>query len=417
MRLKGTDLSLREIGRELGVDAVVEGSVQRSGSRVRISAQLVQVATERHLWAENYERESQDVLRVRGELAREIAAQVRNEVAPKESAGLSTTRVPPHAFDAYLIGTRLANRGDKEGFEKSIHYFEEAIRLDPNFALAYAELGESHGMLAYLADERGEQFLKAQAAFKKALELDPSVPEAQVGSADLQLYWDWDWSQCEGAFRKAADKYPNSAHIQYHYGLCHFIFGRYDEALRYLENARRVDPFSPMINREIGHLLGVIGRDPEAVEQLLKTRDLEPDNPATYALLSWTYGRMGKESECVQAYITSRRLVGDAGADLRALDRAYRSAGKKAFERQRRKLLKTKLSALLGKQRQGTVRPLLLAQLYASVGDSDMAVRYLEEAYKERSPRLVWIKSSIQLEPLRSEARFSALVHRMGLPG
>ncbi len=415
MRLKGTKLSLQEIGRELGVDAIIEGSVQRSGDRVRISTQLVQVATERHLWAKSYEREWQDLLRVRSELARDIAANVRNEVAPQESAGRSTTRVSPQAFDAYLIGTRLANRGDEEGTEKSIHYFEEAIRLDPTFALAYAALGESHGLLAFVAEGRGEQFQMAEAAFSKAFELDSSVPEAQVGIADLRLYWDWDWSQCEGAFRQAAEKYPNSVHVQYHYGLCHLIFGRYDEALPYLENARRIDPLSPMIILSIARVLGAEGRYEQAIEQLLKVRDLEPGKPAAYSLLAWVYERMGKEAESAQAYITAQRLAGAAEAEIQTLDRAYRAGGKQAFERQRQTILKAKLNLLIEKEKRGAARPVLLAERSASIGDADLAFRYLENAYVQRSPRLVWIKTSIPFEPLHNDPRFHSLIKRMGL--
>ena len=415
MRLKGTKLSLKEIGRELGVDAVVEGSVQRSGSRVRISAQLVQIASERHLWAETYERELRDVLQVRSEVARDIAARVRLEVAP-ESARLAQNSIPAEAYDAFLMGTRLSSRGDNEGFEESIRYFEQAIRLDPDFALAYAELAESHGMLAFLADERGDHFKKANLAANKAFKLDPTLPEGQIGTADLLFYWEWDWAQCEGAFREAAEKYPNSAHVQYHYGLCLFVLSRYDEALRYLERARRVDPLSPMINRVIGWLLYVMGRKQEAIEQLLRARELEPGDRTTYSLLSRAYDRAGQESESVSAYITSRKLAGDPEAETDALGRAYRSRGQEAFNHERRKILKSKLHDVLTKKSSEPARALTIASLCASIGNADLAFQYLDKAYAERSPTLTWIKSGIQWEPLHEDPRFHAFVRRMGLP-
>ncbi len=416
MRLKGTKLSLKEVGRELGVDAVVEGSVQRSGSRVRISAQLVQVATERHLWAETYERELRDVLSVRSEIARDIASRVRKEVAPEERVSPSQSDMPAEAYDAYLVGTRLSSRGDNDSFEKSIAYFETAIRLDPRFALAYAELSESHGMLAFNAGERGDHFQKAIAASTKALALDPDLPEAQIGNADLQFYWNWDWTQCEGAFRGAAEKYPNSAHVQYHYGLCLFVFGRYDEALRYFERARRVDPLSPTINRVMGWLLGVMGRNPEAIEQLLRARDLESENAATHDLLSWAYERAGKDSESATAYITSRRLAGDPEVELDALNRAFRGGGKQAFDDKRRTILKEKLASLLRKENPKPVSPLAIATLCSSIGNADQAFQYLDQAYVDRNPRLTWIRSGIGWEPLHADPRFHALVRRMGLP-
>jgi TolB-like protein/DNA-binding winged helix-turn-helix (wHTH) protein len=416
MRLKGTKLSLQQIGRELGVDAVVEGSVQRSGSRVRISAQLVQVATERHLWAETYERELQDVLHVRSDVARDIAARVRREVAPNEGARLAQNSVPAQAYDAFLIGTRLASRGDSQGFEESLRYFEEAIRLDPSFALAYAELSESHGMLAFMSGDRGDHFLKAKDAANKAFELDSSLPEARIGSADMLFYYEWDWTQCEGPFRQTAEKYPNSVEVQYHYGLCLFVLGRYDDALQYLERARRVDPLSPLINRVIGWLLGRMDRSQEAINQLLRARDLEPSNPVTYSLLSWAYERVGMEPESVTAYITSRKLAGDPEADIERLTHAYGNGGKRAFDVERRAILKLKLDSLLQKEKRESVKPLTIASLCASIGNADLAFHYLDRTYAERDPRLTWIKSGIQWEPLRADPRFHELVRRMGLP-
>ena len=416
MRMKGTKLSLQEIGRELGVDAVVEGSVQRSSSRVRISAQLVQVATERHLWAQTYERELQDVLHVRSEVARDIAARVRGEVAPKESARLAQNSVPAEAYDAFLIGTRLASRGDSQGFEESIRYFEEAIRRDPSFALAYAELSESHGMLAFMAGDRGDHFRRAKDAANKASELDSTLPEARIGTADMLFYYEWDWTQCDGPFRQTAEKYPNSVEVQYHYGLCLFVFGRYDDALQYLERARRVDPLSPQINRVIGWLLGRMGRNQEAIDQLLRARDLEPSNPMTYSLLSWAYEQVGKESESVTAYISSRKLAGDPEAEIERLTRTYSSGGKRAFVDERRAILKLKLDNLLQKEKRELVKPLTIASLCASIGNADLAFHYLDRTYAERDPRLTWIKSGIQWEPLRDDPRFHALVRRMGLP-
>jgi tetratricopeptide (TPR) repeat protein len=232
----------------------------------------------------------------------------------------------------------------------------------------------------------------------------------------MQFYYEWDWTQCEGPFRQTAEKYPNSVEVQYHYGLCLFVFGRYDDALQYLERARRVDPLSPLINRVIGWLLGRMGRNQEAINQLLRARDLEPNNPVTYSLLSWAYERDGKESESVTTYITSRQLAGDSEPDIEALHRAYRSGGQQAFDGERRTILKVKLGGLLKKEKRETVDPLTLASLCASIGNADLAFHYLDHAYAERDPRLAWIKSGIQWEPLHNDPRFHALIRRMGLP-
>jgi tetratricopeptide (TPR) repeat protein len=204
--------------------------------------------------------------------------------------------------------------------------------------------------------------------------------------------------------------------VQYHYGLCLFVLGRYDDALQYLERARRVDPLSPLINRVIGWLLGRMDRSQEAINQLLRARDLEPSNPVTYSLLSWAYERVGMEPESVTAYITSRKLAGDPEADIERLTHAYGNGGKRAFDVERRAILKLKLDSLLQKEKRESVKPLTIASLCASIGNADLAFHYLDRTYAERDPRLTWIKSGIQWEPLRADPRFHELVRRMGLP-
>jgi len=416
MRLKGTKLSLRQIGRELGVDAVVEGSVQSSGGRVRISTQLVQIASERHLWAETYEREWRDPLQVRTEVALQIASRVGKKIAPDEVPLAKQKAVQPLAYDAYLLGARLSNRGDDRSYKKSIHYFEEAIRLDPDFALAYAELAESHGMLAFDAGERDAHFEAAKAAASKALEIDPTLPEAQIGNADLHFYWDWDWTQCEGAFRTAAEKYPNSAHVQYHYGLCLFAFGRYDEAARYLERARLVDPLSPKINRTIGWLHGMAGRPQQAIDRLRQAVDMEPENAGGYYLLYWAYAKAGMESDSLAAYLRWQELSGDSQAHINSLQEAYRGGGLPAFEQQRRKILKAVLESLQKKPISELPGPVTLAARYTAIGDFDSAFKYLDQAYSDRNPRLTWIKSSFDWEPLHNDLRYQDLIRRMHVP-
>jgi TolB-like protein/DNA-binding winged helix-turn-helix (wHTH) protein/Tfp pilus assembly protein PilF len=416
MRLKGANFSLAQIGRELGVEAVVEGSVQSSGGRVRISAQLLRIAGERHMWAETYEREWRDPLQVRSEVALQIAARIREKIAPGEAQVPKEKMVQPLAYDAYMLGARLSNRGDEASYAKSIHYFEEAIRLDPTFALAWAELAESHGMLAFDAGTRDEHFEAAKTAAAKALQLDPTLAEAQIGDADLRFYWDWDWTQCEGAFRAAAEKYPNSAHVQYHYGLCLFVFGRYDEALRYLERARLVDPLSPVINRTMGWLLGMAGNSEKAIARLRQAVDMEPENANGYRLLSWAYGKAGMQSDSVVAYLNWRKLAGDSKTDIDMLQRAYQRGGSPAFDQRRRMILKGRLESLRTGPPQKLPGSISLAVSYAAVGDVDSAFHYLDQAFSERNPRLTWIKSSFDWEPLHNDLRYRDLIRRMNLP-
>lgn len=414
MRLKGTKLSLQEIGRELGVDAVVEGSVQRSGDRVRISAQLVRVSNERHLWAESYERSLKDILQVRSEVSSRIAAQVRAEISPPEPASVEGKAVAPEAYDSYLIGMRFFDEGTIQGYEKSIAYLEEATRQDPNYALAYAQLAEAHAMVAVRRPPDHASYIQAMASSRKAMELDPTLPEAQIREADLKFYWDWDWPQCEGPFRRAALDAIGSSDVQSHYGLCLEVLGRYKEALPYMENARRIDPLSTMVNKSLARLLTRNGQTEKGFEYLNKAKDLDPNDAGLYDILAWIHEQQGRQTEAIEACIRAGILRGDLPEDSEEeLTKAFRVGGIAAFEQEHRKLLKMRIEAL---KHQADTSPLSMAALYVKTGNFDEAFRWLDKAYEHRIPLLVWLKSGIAWEPLRKDPRYQALLRRMKMP-
>ena len=414
MRLKGAKLSLQEIGRELGVDAVIEGSVQRSGDRVRISAQLVRVPSERHLWAETYERSYSDRLRVRSEVGLDIVSQLRAEIVPLALAPAKVRPPVPEAYDAYLIAMRFFDEGTLEGYGKSIPYFEEAVRKDPNYVIAYGQLAEAHGMIAFTQGVRGDHLAQALASARKVMELDPTLPEAQIREADPKFYWDWDWSQCDGPFRRAAQAAIESMDVQYHYALCLEVLGRFNEALPYMENARKLDPLSPRLNIDLGRLLARTGQIQKGLEYLNKARDLEPNNPAVYETLAWTYDKQSRQAEAVEARIMAGRLRGDLPARTEeALMNAFRTGGITAFQHERSKFLKVRIETL---KRQPDVPPLNIAAMYVRSGEFDQAFRWLDQACDQRVPMLVWLKSGTGWEPLRDEPRYRALLKKMNMP-
>ena len=414
MRLKGTKLSLQETGRELGVDAVVEGSVQRSGERVRITAQLVRVPTERHLWAESYERSLRDILLVRSEISSEIATHVRAEVAPHEPAPAEERTVVPEAFNSYLIGMRFFDEGTISGYEKSISYFEDATQKDPNYALAYAQLAEAHAMVAFLRPPDHASYVQAMASARKAMELDPSLPEAQIREADLKFYWNWDWPQCEGPFRRAALEANGSPDVQSHYGLCLEVLGRYKEALPYMENARRSDPLSTLVNKALGRLLARSGQTEEALEYLNKAKDLDPNDSGVYDTLAWIDEQQNQSSKAIEARIRAGRLRGDLPENSEEeLTNAFRIGGITAFEQEHKKLLKLRIDAL---KHQANTSPVAVAALYVKTGDFDEAFRWLDKAYEQQLPSLVWLKSGLAWQPLRTDSRYQVLLRRMRMP-
>jgi len=271
-------------------------------------------------------------------------------------------------------------------------------------------------MIAFQQGVRDDHYEKAKAAARKAMELDSTLPEAQIRAADIRFYDEWDWSQCDGMFRHAAEQAFGSSDVQFHYGICLEVLGRYEEALHYLEKARSIDPLSTLLNESVGRLMVRTGHTREAIEYLKKARDLDPTDPSVYATLEWLYRKDGRGTEAVDAYIAQQELRGASPEQISALTNAYRTGGMAAFEEQRRTFLRTRLKGLLHQSNQKGVSPLTIASLYASLGDFDQAFRWLDRAYNERIPPLVWLRSGIAWEPLHNDPRYQSLMKKMKMP-
>ena len=410
MRYKEAKKPMPEIGRELKVDAVVEGSVQRSGSRVRISAQLIHAATDRHLWARSYERELKDVLPLQDEVARAIAAEVRIELTPREHARLSRTRsVNPEAYEAYLKGRFFAST--PRGRPKGIQYLEEAVRKDPGYALAWAVLAEREGMMYYTQDLPLSN--KVLTEMRRAVELDNTLAEAVVNIGDLKFCWNWDWTGGEAEFRRAVELDPGSVDAQYHYAGCLWMLGRKEAGLRQTERAHQLDPLSPSINNQLGGFLRAIGQHERAIEQYQKTIDLDPTDAAAYSGLGAVYEDLGRHEEAVAAYLKAESLSGRSPEAMKALQSTFRDGGIRALHS---KLAQERLERLKERAKQERVSPRAFAAVYAALGEKDQAFHWLEQAYQQRCPTLAWLKVQRQWDPLRSDPRFQDLLRRMNFP-
>lgn len=283
MRYKGTTKSLPEIARGLGVNAIVEGTVECSGNRVRIRAQLIR-ADDRHLWAASFEREIQDVLALQSEVASSIARQVQGRLAPGPRGEIRS--VLPAAHEAYLKGRYAWNRRGEAALQEGIEYFKQSIALDPSYAAAYSGMADSYttlGYLSYLSPK--EAFPQARAAALKAIELDPALAEPHASLAYVHLYYDWDWAKSEAEFKKAIDLNANyaTAHDWYKYYLT--AMGRTAEAETQIHRALELDPLSLVVNADVGFQLCYAGRYDEAVESLKKTLEMGPKFPLTHLWL------------------------------------------------------------------------------------------------------------------------------------
>ncbi|MGH9776881.1 MAG: winged helix-turn-helix domain-containing tetratricopeptide repeat protein [Candidatus Acidiferrales bacterium] len=411
MQYKGTRKTLPEIARELNVDAVVEGSVLRSGDRVRITAQLVEARSDRHLWAETYEREMRDVLTLQDQVAQAIAAQIRAKVTQPQMQRSRVRNVNPEAYEYYLKGRyNYAERSSKEGHNAAIRYFELAIEKDPGYAAAYA--GMAHG---YMSASFGGQDLppreawpKAAAAAKKALELDDQLGEAHIAMAVVHFRFDWNWPEAEREYRRGLELSPNDAFGHTSYAWFLGIMGRPDEAIAQLARARELDPFSVRVSNALAWVYAWSRRWDEAIAESGRTLQLDPNHIAAHNVLVWSYEAKGMYEEAVNEELKVHSLTGRSPEQIESLRRAFAASGIRGFWEK---------SLEWEKRERNRPRYFVLARLCVRLGRIDEAFHWLEKAYEARYPNMPNIKvAAAWLDPVRSDPRYADLLRRLNLP-
>jgi len=408
MRYKTNNQSVPEIGRELKVDAVVEGSVQRSGNRVRITAQLIQTSTDRHLWAETFERDLKDVLSLRDEVASAIARKIKIEITPQDRARLGRTQsVIPEAYVAYLKGKHLADRMDPDSLKKAIEFFGLAVEKDPNYAVAWAALAHADFLLSFkLEVPPSDRFIPAM---NRAMELDDSLAEAHMVFADVTFHTRWNWTEGLEEFRHATELDPGSIDAQQHYALGLWQLGRFDAAVQEMKRALQIDPLSPGVNLSYASVLRDAHQDGQAIEQYKRTIELEPGYSPPYWELGFLYEDLGRRNDAAQAYAKFESLGAYGREHTNELELALRSGSLREYWQK-------KLKILLQDAERQYVGPMRFATFFVRLGDKDNAMKYLEQAYQQRNPQLTWVKSQRSWDLLRSDPRFIDLLHRMNFP-
>jgi len=411
MHYKGTNKSLPEIAKELNVDAVVEGTVQRSGDRVHVRAQLIHAASDSHLWVADYDRDWRDVLDLQSEVARAIASEVRIKITPTEQRLLLPKRtIARNAIDNYLQGRYFWNRRTEQDQRKAIDYFQAAISADANYAQAYAGLADCYNqlgtvMIGVMAPSEARR--SAETAARKALELDNEVAEAHATLAYVNLF-NWNWATAEEEFKRSLELNPNYASAHSHYALYLVARGRTDEALAQINRAQEIDPLSVSISSSRGLILQNARHYEEAIEQLRRVIAIEPNYYQAHWFLGLTYLANGQID---LGMATSEKAVAEsnrAPAALGVLGLAYGAAGQK---RQAEQILKE----LLELQKQRYVTPIAIAYVYIGLGDKDQAFAWLEKGYEERSNSIAFFKVNPTVDPLRSDPRFDELLRKIGL--
>jgi TolB-like protein/Flp pilus assembly protein TadD len=413
MHYKGLRKTLPEIARELHVDVVVEGSAERSGNRVRITAQLIEAPGDRHLWAGSYERNVADVLRLQDEVAGAIASEVRSKIL--KLPGQAKAHVPsartvnPEAYELYLRGRYFWNKRTAKGFQEAIAYFKRAIELDPGYAAAYAGLADCYGLLPYytnLPPDEADQ--KAIAAATKALEIYPDLAEAYATLAATGPNR-WDWLEAERQFRRAIQLNPSYATVHLWYGDCLQQMGRLDEASTEFSKAHELDPLSLPISFDVAYQSYVLRNYDLALEQGLRLLDMDSNFANAHIVLGLTYEAKGAYGKAVSEFQTGRSLDPGNPLMLSYLGHAYGAGGRREDAQE----VLRELNALAMQQ---PVSAFHFAVVHIGLGENDRAFELLNKAWDERYSMMGWLKVDPFFDNLRPDPRFNALVRRMGFP-
>jgi tetratricopeptide (TPR) repeat protein len=412
MAYKGARKPLPQIARELNVDAVVEGTVLRSGDQVRITAQLIEASTDKHLWSQSYEGELRDSLALQSRVATAVADQIRISLTPQEQAALKNVKVVnPEAYESYLKGRYFWNKRTGDGLKAALAYFQQAIEEDPKYAQAYSGLADTYALLGdwqYAVMTPKEAFPKAKAAAIKALELDSTLGEAHNSLAFVLDAFDWDLDAAGKEFRRAIELNPGYATAHHWYAWHLSLLGRFDEAIGEMRKAENLDPLSLIINADVAELLVIAHHYDESMAQSRKTIEMDPNFALAHNQLAQAYLQKHMYSEAVAELQQAVRLSGNSPTCIANLARAYVASGKRS---EAIKLLNDLKKRSISGYSNGSE----IATIYASLGDTDQAMNWLEKAYEERFNPGVLLRPGF--DPLRSDPRFQDLLRRVGLPG
>lgn len=429
MQYKGTKKPLPEIAKELNVDALVEGTVTRSGTHMRITANLVQASPEKHLWAETYESEVGDILTVQREVAQSVARQVRVNLTPQEQNLLGVARtVNPKAHDNYLRGHRLCNNDTREGLDQGIRYLQQAIEDDPNDPLGYAGLADCYGLHAWAGDIfSGDLTPKdtmplARDAATRALQLDDSLAEAHMALANVKVIYDWNWPAAETEFKRAIQLNPNSseAHMWY----AHFLTAmrRFDESGAEARRATELDPYSEFI-RDMSIWSVYLARHYDhALQQSAKSLQLFPEVAWPHYHSGLIYERTGRGGDAIEEFMKAEEKFGISSAGLVELRKAYRQSGEKGYWRKYLSLCEEAAShprTFANPRGYGWcdyMQDADVAAVQVRLGDFNAAFDSLEKGYTNHGNALIYLNVDPYWDPIRTDSRFRDLVRRVGLP-
>jgi eukaryotic-like serine/threonine-protein kinase len=411
MRYQGSKKTAPEIARELQVDAVVAGTVQRVGDRLRIGAQLIPATGDQAVWAKSYAGDVRDVLALQSQVAQAIAQQIQIALTPEERVRLTTARqVDPRAYESYVRGRYFLGKRTEPDLRKAVGYFQGAINVDPTYAAAYSGLADSYNMLGYytvLAPK--EAYPKALIAAQKALALDSTLAEAHASLAWVHQMFIWDWPVAEREYRRAIELNPGYVAAHAWYGAYLAAMGRHDEAIAEGKRAQELDPLSLITSAALARPFYDARRYDEAIAQSKKTFEIDPDFARAHYWLGLAYEQKSMFDQAIAAFHKAINSSDSVAVYVAAAGHAYAVAGRRG------EAVKV-LRRLEDLSRQRYVSAYDIALIHVGLGDTERAMQWLERAYQERSDGLVFLKVDPRLDGLQSDPRFASLVRRLGLP-
>ncbi len=412
MHYKGTKKPLKQIAKELQVQYVLEGSVRKQGSDLRITAQLIDAVQDAHLWAEKYTGTMEDVFEIQEKVAQQIVRALKIQLTPHENQVLKKSpTTDTEAYQLYLRGRFHWNKRTEEGFKRGIEYFNQAIEKDPNYALAYAGLADAYillGVYCYVPPQ--ESMPKAKAAAQKALQFDPFLAEAHASLAHLKMLYDWDWAGAEKQFQRAIELNPGYAPAHLWYSLTLSSMGKLEEALTEIKRAQELDPLSLIINSDVGLVHYLAGRYDQAIEIYHQTLEIDQNFYVAHIALSLAYVQKGQSEEAIREAERAFSLSGYSTLVLAVLGYVYAATGRKQDAAE-------VLIKLQKVSRERYVSAFSIAHIYAGLGEKDQALTWLQKSYQER--QLFLVHSPVKVDPaflfLRSEPKYIELLRKVGL--
>jgi serine/threonine protein kinase/Tfp pilus assembly protein PilF len=406
MSYKGTDKRLPQIARELNVGAIVEGTALQTGDQVRITVHLIHAETDQQIWGQSYDRNLRDILTLHSEVARTIAREIKIAVTPEENSRLVRAYlVKPEAQELYLKARYFYNNLDPE---KGIEYYQRALEVDPNYALAYAGLADCYIVFAHEGMASHDAFPGAIAAATKALEIDSTLAQAHTALADAKYHYEWDWAGAELDFQQAFELNPGYANVHWWYAGLLAALGRLDEALAEVKAAQRLEPISLRINFWTGVLLYYDHQYDQAIEALRQVIELDPNMERAYLWLGLSYRQKGMHQQAITVLEKAAALPASGFYTKAGLAQVYAAGG-------RQESAWPLLQELLRLSEERYVPPHLIALVYAALDDQDQAFVWLDKADTLRDAALIWVNVDPGFDSLHTDPRFTVLLQKMGL--